>query len=250
MAVSTLGNSELAEKIAEVKSKGLSIVGKTETENIGVEKIIKNTLATPSIKYLIICGKDAEGHYSGNTLTSLINNGVDSNMRVIGSKGKKPVLSNTTKEEINAFRNQIEIIDMIECEDLEKILEKVQELTEKEENRYDCKESCHEDIKKPAWPRVEIVNAEEKDPYKVKLDRSGYFVIVPKVDINTILVEHYSYTNNLLRIIKGQDARNIYWTIIENGWVTEISHAAYLGKELTKAEMSMSLGFRYVQDKA
>jgi len=42
----------------------------------------------------------------------------------------------------------------------------------------------------------------------------------------------------------------IYWTIIENGWVCEMSHAAYLGKELTKAEMSMKLGFKYVQDKA
>lgn len=95
-----------------LKPDGLSIVGKTETENIGIEKIIKNVLALPSIKYLILCGKDTEGHYSGNTLVSLVKNGVDLNKRVIESKGKKPVLSNITKEEVDAFRNQIEIIDM------------------------------------------------------------------------------------------------------------------------------------------
>ena len=54
VAISTLGNTELADKLSELKPKGVSIVGKTETENIGIEKIIKNVLAAPSIKYLII----------------------------------------------------------------------------------------------------------------------------------------------------------------------------------------------------
>lgn len=250
VVVSTLGNAELADRISELKPKGLSIVGKTETENIGVEKIIKNVLAVPSIKYLILCGKDSEGHYSGNTLLSLINNGVDKNMRVINSKGKKPVLSNTTKEEVDAFRNQIEVVNIIECEDLNKILEKIQELSEKATSSCNCVGSCSVDNKKLIASSIEIIKSEEKDPNKVKLDKAGYFVIVPKADNNTILVEHYSYTNQLLRIIKGEDARNIYWTILENGWVTEMSHAAYLGKELTKAEMSIKLGFKYVQDKA
>lgn len=96
----------------------------------------------------------------------------------------------------------------------------------------------------------DIIKAYEKDPNAVKLDPAGYFVILPKAEGNTILVEHYSYGNQLLRIIQGSDARNIYWTIIENGWVTELSHSAYLGKELTKAEMSMTYGFKYVQDMA
>ncbi len=250
MAISTLGNAELADKIAELKPNGLSIVGKTETENIGIEKIIKNTLAVPSIKYLILCGEDSEGHYSGNTLISLVYNGVDNKQRVIGSMGKKPVLSNTKIEEVNAFRSQIEVIDMIGCEDLNKILEKVQELAEKGTPSCNCRVNCSVEDTKPVTSAIEIVKAEEKDPDKVKLDKAGYFVIVPKAESNVILVEHYSYTNQLLRIVKGEDARNIYWTIIENGWVTEMSHAAYLGKELTKAEMSMKLDFKYVQDKA
>ena len=228
----------------------MSIVGKTETENIGIEKIIKNVLAVSSIKYLILCGKDSEGHHSGNTIVSLVKNGVDNKMQVVNSKGKKPVLSNTTKEEVNAFRNQVEVIDMIGCEDLNKVLEKVQELSEKATHSCNCQGNALLGDTKPAILSIEIIQVEEKDPDKVKLDKAGYFVIVPKAESNTILVEHYSYTNQLLRVIKGKDSRNIYWTIIENGWVTELSHAAYLGKELTKAEMSIKQGFKYVQDKA
>lgn len=250
VAISTLASIELADKISELKPKGLSIVGKTETENIGVEKIIKNVLAVPSIKYLILCGKDSEGHYSGSTLVSLVNNGIDNSMRVIDSRGKKPVLSNTTKQEVYAFRNQIEVIDMIECEDINKILEKIQELSEKAKFIYDSERNFTEGNVGTIASSVEIVTAEEKDANKVKLDKAGYFVIVPRIDNNTILVEHYSYNNQLLRIIKGEDARNIYWTIIENEWVTEMSHSAYLGKELVKAEMSIKLGFKYIQDKA
>lgn len=250
VAASTLGNVKLADRISELKPKGLNIVGKTETENIGVEKIIKNVLAVPSIKYLILCGRDSEGHYSGNTLISLVNNGIDNNMKVIGSRGKKPILSNITKEEVNAFRKQIEVIDMIECEDLNKILEKIQELSEKAISCCNRNGNYSENSKKIIVPSIEVIKVQEKDQNEVKLDKAGYFVIVPKADNDAILVEHYSYNNQLLRIIRGEDARDIYWTIIENGWVTELSHAAYLGKELTKAEMSVKLGFKYIQDKA
>jgi tetrahydromethanopterin S-methyltransferase subunit A len=38
--------------------------------------------------------------------------------------------------------------------------------------------------------------------------------------------------------------------IVANGWVTELSHAAYIGKELAKAELSLKYGLKYVQDGA
>lgn len=77
VAMSTLRDEDLAETIADIKPHGLSIVGKTHTENIGIEKIIKNLLFVPSLKYLIICGNES-GHYSGDTLKALFQNGVDS----------------------------------------------------------------------------------------------------------------------------------------------------------------------------
>ena len=79
---------------------------------------------------------------------------------------------------------------------------------------------------------------------------AGYFVIIPQPVKRLIIVEHYSYENKLLRTIEGTHASEIYRTIIANGWVTHLSHAAYLGKELERAELSLKLGFKYVQDGA
>lgn len=89
-----------------------------------------------------------------------------------------------------------------------------------------------------------------KESIKAELDKVGYFVIIPQREKGILTGEHYSYDNKLLRVIEGRDARSIYWTLIENGWVTQLSHAAYLGKELAKAELSIKLGFKYVQDGA
>ncbi len=43
------------------------------------------------------------------------------------------------------------------------------------------------------------------------------------------------------------DARGIYWTILENEWVSDLSHAAYLGKELAFAEVALKNGKEYEQ---
>ena len=94
-----------------------------------------------------------------------------------------------------------------------------------------------------------VIEARDMDIHKVKLDPKGYFVILPKEDEQRIYVEHYDYENRLLRIIRGQDARSLYWEIIHQDWISEMSHAAYLGKELARAELSMQKGFPYVQDK-
>ncbi len=84
----------------------------------------------------------------------------------------------------------------------------------------------------------------------VRMDPAGYFVIVPLPDRGLINVEQYAYDNSLLRTIEGATARAIYLKLIQEGWVSEVSHAAYLGKELAKAELSLQHGFKYVQDKA
>ncbi|MBR4991132.1 MAG: hypothetical protein IKY96_08215 [Oscillospiraceae bacterium] len=246
VAVSTLGDCNLPDILAARKPNGMCVVGKTETENIGIEKIIQNTLAVPSIRYLLLCGEDSQGHFSGQTMLSLFENGVNERMRVIGAKGKRPILANTTPQTVAAFTNQIEIIDMIGCADADEIIRKIEELAAQpfSQRRMTAQSSAD------AVPEIKVISAKYKDPQKVKLDRAGYFVIVPKAELGIILVEHYNYANQLLRVIQGDNARDIYWTIIENNWVGEMSHAAYLGKELAAAQLSMQLGFKYIQDKA
>jgi tetrahydromethanopterin S-methyltransferase subunit A len=247
VAVSTLASVALAEELARLRPENLCIVGKTETENIGVEKIIKNTVTNPSIHVLLLVGTDPKGHRSGATLLSLCEEGVDDSMRVIGSPGKQPILRNVTREEVEAFRRQVKVVDMIGCEDPDEIAAKIRESTAGV--RLSCNQKEFARVVRPVEvASVEIIRAEKSK--KVELDEAGYFVILPLRDKGTISVEHYSTDHRLLRIIEGTEPGDIYRTIIGNRWVTELSHAAYLGKELARAELSMRLDFKYVQDGA
>lgn len=141
----------------------------------------------------------------------------------------------------------MQVVDLIGCEDVEKIVDKIKELSQELRASCGCAEYSQES--KP----VQISTApviKAKETAKVEIDKSGYFVIIPQPEKGIIVVEHYSYDDKLLRVIEGGDARSIYLTIIENGWVTQLSHAAYLGKELSKAELSIKMKFKYLQDES
>ncbi len=74
-------------------------------------------------------------------------------------------------------------------------------------------------------------------PARIKLDGAGHFVIHMEGDM--LLAEHYSYDEKRIRVVEGRDARSIYLTLIRTGWVSRLDHAAYLGKELARAEWSI-----------
>lgn len=242
VAISTLASTALADRIAEEMPGAISIVGKTETENIGVEKIVRNVLATPSIRYLIVCGQESVGHGSGSTILALAERGVNAKMRVQGARGRKPILANLTLDEVEAFRSRVKVIDMISCEDMPEIIRSAHEL---------AKEVGEGETPEPILaPEVEMMVARPKDPHAVKLDKEGYFVILVKRSEGLLVIEHYANDNRLLRTIQGDNARDLYWTILDYSWISELSHAAYLGKELTRAELSLKTGAEYVQDKA
>ena len=247
VAVSTLASVGLAEQLANLKPRELCIVGKTETENIGIDKIVKNIVSNPTIRFLLLTGKDSKGHYSGKTLLALAASGVDERMKVIGSPGKRPILKNVTHEEIEVFRKQVQVVDLIECEDVDQIIGKMKKLSQEECSSCGCaKQSKIAEVIQPS--AVSKIQAEQ--PTRFRMDEAGYLVILPRAEKGLVVVEHYSYDNTLLRAIEANSARSLYWTIIENGWVTQLDHAAYLGEELARAELSIQLGFRYVQDKA
>jgi len=172
-------------------------------------------------------------------------------MRVIGSVGKRPILRNVTQGEVAAFRAQVRTIDLVGCEDADRIAATISDLVVADSSVEVGPCVCGGACTGEAGPDVavpEVVVA--RPPERVEIDRAGYFVIVPDAEPRIISVEHYAYDNQLQHVIEGRDARSLYWTIIEHGWVSQLSHAAYLGKELTRAELALTLGLRYVQDGA
>ena len=246
VAVCTLGSVDLASAVAAHPPDGLCITGKVETENIGIEKIIKNVISNPAIRFLLCVGNEPPKHLTGATMVALFESGVDKDKRIPGSPGMRPMLPNTSVEEVEAFREQIEPVVMIGCTDIGEIHEKVRQLAAR------APQSVAKEFQPPSTfeenEAVERIPAVGEDPLRIKLDKAGYFVV--NIENGAILVEHYSYKEKLLRIIEGQDARGIYLTIVRNGWVSKLDHAAYVGKELTKAELSITHGFEYLQDGA
>jgi len=195
----------------------------------------------------VLTGTDPKGHFPGQTLLSLLSNGVDKKMRVIGSKAKRPILRNVTNAEVESFRKHVQVVDMIGCEDVNTIVEKVQELSMAEKALCGCSH-CSDDVAVTELTGAPIIQS--KEPEKIQMDKAGYFIVLPQAVKGIITVEHYSYDDKHLRSIEGRDARSLYWTIIDNKWVTQLSHAAYIGKELAKAELSIQHGLKYVQDGA
>ncbi len=260
VAVSTLASVKLEEKLVKAKPSGLCIIGKTETENIGIDKIIKNTISNSSISYLILAGKEAPGHQSGKTLLALLKNGVDKNMRIIGSEGRRPILKNVSSSDVDKFRKQITIDDQMGSENTRSLVKRIKELAakataSKTTSGCGCVGDCgdQQTVSMPmSFTRsaVSSVKARKFAKTSIKLDKAGYFVIVPSKKNGSLLVEHYSNDNKFLRKIEGKNSRDIYLTIVKNQWVSDLGHAAYLGKELARAEMSIKKGFKFVQDGA
>lgn len=129
VAVCTLSSMTLLKKISKnAIMEKLLIVGRLFSENKGIEQLIEFCVKYPDLKYLILCGKDTNGHYPADALISLVRYGLDENRKVISTKAPYPFIECST-DLVNQFREQIKLIDMRECFDLDKIIVKVNELT-------------------------------------------------------------------------------------------------------------------------
>ncbi len=245
VAINTLSNTELPKELISTLKDKIAIVGYCETENIGIEKVVKNIISNPNIRTLIICGNESGqnmmgGHFSGQALLSLHTNGINEKNRIIGAKGKRPVLKNLNKEQVERFQSQIEIIDLIGKNSIDDISQNVTIVLSKKKKAFD-KQVIN------GFLKSEII---AQNPQKLRLDKKGYFVIIPDKSAHKIFVEYYANTGELLQTIVGDDASSIYYTIIEKEFISRLDHCAYLGKELTKAEYFIKYNIPYRQDKA
>jgi tetrahydromethanopterin S-methyltransferase subunit A len=87
-------------------------------------------------------------------------------------------------------------------------------------------------------------------PERMASDPAGYFLIFSDSARGLLTVEHYTNDGVLTTIIAGGTAAEVYMTAIEHKLVTRLDHAAYLGRELARAERALTSGEIYVQDAA
>lgn len=221
---------------------GVSIIGSLQTENLGIERLIENVTTNPNIRFLVLCGEDSRqaiGHLPGQGLVSLARNGLDNEGRIIGAKGKRPVIRNLPPEVIRRFRESVEVLDMIGENDIGKIFESCRSLA----NRPPL-------VKKPLEVRLQARKIPARLPDRTALDPKGYFVIFTDSLHGSLTLEHYTNDGVLDTRIEGGSATELYLTAIEEQLVSRLDHAAYLGRELARAEECLKTSRPYIQDAA
>ena len=89
-----------------------------------------------------------------------------------------------------------------------------------------------------------------------KMDPKGYFLIGFDKKNIFIQVGYCKFTklgnspvNDMVAIIKGKTAIEIVNTLIREKFISTLQHAADMGIELHKAELSLKYGYKYIQDK-
>ena len=90
-----------------------------------------------------------------------------------------------------------------------------------------------------------------------RMDPKGYFLISVDRSKKIIRVGYCRFTrlgnspiNDMVAEIKGKTAIEIVNTLIREKFISTLQHAADMGIELHKAEMSLEYGFEYIQDKS
>jgi tetrahydromethanopterin S-methyltransferase subunit A len=245
VAICTLSDRELPQKLIAAVGPDLAIAGRCDTENIGIEKVVLNLLANSHVRWLLLCGVEAPGHRAADAFLRLKERGVDANMRVLESASWRPVLKNLTLFEVARFREQIELVNLIGVTAVSTIVEAVHEAAKKPTTALSLQTPSKSD---KAASRVERLQA--RAPKTLHLDKAGFFVVLPQAATGLIICEHYENSGHLAHVIEGRQAAVIAATAIEQGLLTQLDHAAYLGRELAKAEIALKTGSHYEQDAA
>jgi len=243
VAVCTLNSDHLIKSLYEHELDGVSIVGSLHTENLGIEHLIRNVLSNPHIRFLLVCGEDtrnAIGHLPGQSLLALAQHGTNDKMRIIEARGKRPLLKNIAQEEIDAFRRQVQVIDQIGNAEIESISALITTMASNDPGPFaDAPTDMH-----PLT--VEVAT----EPGQLVLDPAGYFVVYPDRNKQCLTLEHYTNHGVLDRILTATSAAALYTTVINAQLISRLDHAAYLGRELARAEHALQNGEDYVQDRA
>jgi tetrahydromethanopterin S-methyltransferase subunit A len=242
VAVCTLTDEALADAVADQAPPEVAIVGSLHTENLGIERIIRNTLADPNIRYLVLAGADSKqaiGHLPGQTLKALSTNGVDEKGRIVGAMGRRPVLRNLPEGAVEHFRRTVEVIDRIGSADPDALIADVRRLGESARGPAEAFDAG-------VTPSV----VQGYVPERMTSDPAGYFVAYVDARRRVLVLEHYGNDGVFNVAIEGRTAAEVYTPAVEKALVSRLDHAAYLGRELARAEVALATGAKFVQDGA
>ncbi|MDH4378940.1 MAG: DUF4346 domain-containing protein [Vampirovibrionales bacterium] len=221
------------------------MIAPLSTENLGIEAIITFCLGQPHLRTIILCGADAQqavGWLPGGTLLALQQHGVlnDGLHTIANAPGKRPLLANLTLEAIEAFRQQVTLVDAIEEKNPETIWGLVQTHLSQPLSAVTPYAGV---IQQPVPEAIGTHNP------AITEDPKGYFVITMEAGSENPLVAEYFNTEGLRQaIVRGKTPKAVYTALLNNGWISRLDHAAYVGQELARAEAALTANRFYMQD--
>ncbi len=223
---------------------GVAIAGMVYTANLGITRIIVNITSNPSIRFLLVCGKDSALFKPGQSLVALAEKGVDDKRRIIDAAGYDPVLPSIDPEQVTQFRNQVEVLDWTGEEDLKVLQERVKSLSDRNPGVF---ATGQKETGRKQEDFESIRPGGQREP--LLYDPKGYFVITIEPEQKEILLRHYLPDHTPAHEMRGRGATSMLLGLLRDGLVTQLSHAGYLGEELAKAQTALQLGLRYDQDR-
>jgi len=242
VAICCLTAEDLAAAMVREAGPEIAIVGTLHTENLGIERLIQNVLTNPHLRFVVLCGADSQqtmGHYPGQSLVALAQQGIDERRRIKGAQGRRPFLKNLSPEAVAHFREVVEVIDLIGEADVMTVISEAKR--------------CAARNPGPARPFATSRVVEPVPGYlpsRMVSDPAGYFVVYVDQARGILSLEHYRNDGLLDTVIEGGTAAELYTAAIDRGLISRLDHAAYLGRELARAEQSLKSGELFVQDAA
>jgi tetrahydromethanopterin S-methyltransferase subunit A len=238
-SICTLASEDLYEALADEAPPGVAIVGSMVTENLGIERLVRNVVANPAVSWLLLCGIDSKGHKAGESLLALSRNGVDAEMRIVGAPGQRARLANLTPAEVERFRRRVTVFSHLGVTNSDEVLDLAAAVPRRSSDDADGDSTTA--VPQQVVERVSDLPSSPRDPY-------GYFVIDLLSDRKMLRLEHYTNDHLLTNVLTGENARDLYLASIRKELLSRLDHAAYLGYQLGRAEDAMRRGGRFTQD--
>jgi tetrahydromethanopterin S-methyltransferase subunit A len=239
VAVCVLTSAELKAPLAAIPE--VAIAGTLQTANLGVERVVRNVTANPSIRFLLVCGKESKLFQPGDALVALRQSGFEPGGRIAGTGAFEPLLKNLAPLLVEHFRTQVELVDRRGETAAGPLREVIAALAARNPGAHQRPDpaATAPPVFKPLRP------GGDREP--LRYDPKGYFVIL--IEAPEILIRHYSPGHAPLHEMRGRNPSSLLLGLLREGLVSQLSHAGYLGIELAKAQLAIKAGVAYEQDR-
>jgi tetrahydromethanopterin S-methyltransferase subunit A len=235
------GDGRLTRELAALKPPGLCMSSPLRGDVDELVSFVETVAANLAIQYLICAGTWQPKQPLGSALLELCGE-AEPTGDAAGALAKNAA-AKADGAHLAACRKRVKPVDMLGCTDVAKLTTTIAELAAEAKNRNTGFLAPREDA-----DGVERLIVPRHVQLDSRPDKTGDFNI--RLEGESIIVEHLNQKDHLLRVIEGKTARDICLTLIRNGWVSRLDHAAYLGRELARAEAALIRGQPFTQDSA